>query len=348
MSAPQLPVCKKAGCPAATTKNCAEGHSPLESCPWYSTNAPEEPTADLRGDPLDDSSVSDDDFVELPAGTPLTPEALNEFLRTKPIRLVSIAGDRESGKTTLICAIYEDFLKGRYEDLLFGGSRTLVGFEERSHESRTASGRVLPDTAHTSHGEGLRFFHLGIAPAAEDSGPQLELMMSDRAGETYAAARDKPPLSRDLIELVKADRVAILLDGKRVVAPETRGSATQGVRKLLRALIDGGALTKHSNVQVILTKEDLVLKADKAAEIQQRIADFFDLLKRDFEDALGSLTFWRVAARDPDGESDSGLAPLLRNWLTPTPTHVPRTPLSGPRSGEFDRLLDRADLGYLP
>jgi Double-GTPase 2 len=344
MSDTIAPSCRKPGCQSATTKSCAEGHVPLDSCPWFGTNGPRD---DFPSEPKDGAASADTSLVILPSGAPLSPQTLDEFLRAYPIRLIAIVGDPDSGKTTLICAVYECFLKGRFPDWRFTGSRTLVGFEERSHDSRTASGRVTPDTARTPLAESAQFFHLGTR-VVDDAAAHTELMLADRAGEAFAAVRDKPAIGAQLIEVVKADRVAILLDGKRVVDSETRGSAMQGVRKLLRALINGGAITKRSEVQILLTKKDLIAKAENAPALGQKIDDFFRLLVRDFGSEVVRLSFWEIAARDPSGDTPTGLAALLTDWLEIERTAAPRAPISGSRRSEFDRLLDRAGLDYLP
>jgi hypothetical protein len=206
----------------------------------------------------------------------------------------------------------------------------------------------MPDTAHTSLAEGLQFFHLRVRAAADKAALPIHLMLSDRAGEAFTSVRDKPATSTQLIEVTRADRIVILLDGKRVANPETRGNATQGVRKLLRALIDGSAITNQSDVQILLTKKDLIANVDDPVELQRRVNDFFQLLTRDFASRVGRLTFFEVAARDPSGKTTSGLDTLLKDWLAVKKTEVKRAPIAGPRVSEFDRLLDRAGLKYLP
>jgi hypothetical protein len=173
-------------------------------------------------------------------------------------------------------------------------------------------------------------------------------MLSDRAGEAYGFVRDRPSAAGDLVEVIRAHRVSMLLDGNRVVDPESRGNAMQGVRKLLRALLDGGAISSASDVQIVLTKRDLIASADNSELLVQRIREFVDLLTRDFKSKVGRLTFWEIAARDPSGETPSGIETLMSDWLTKDTADVKRAPVSGPRASEFDRLLDRADLEYLP
>src|ERR1043166_5638481 len=127
-------TCEKADCKVLTTSACAEGHAPLESCPHYGK------TPDLH-------SIDSDEDVEIEMPTPkvsielvpissgeaLTPAEVEDFLRWRPATLIAIVGDRDSGKTTLLAALYGCFLKGPFASHLFVGSRTLVGFEKRVH-----------------------------------------------------------------------------------------------------------------------------------------------------------------------------------------------------------------------
>ena len=337
-----VPRCHKHGCQSAQTALCAEGHTPLESCPWFGANAPQ------QTDDLSTEDAEDIDFVKLSSGLPLAPEGVDELLRSRPVRLIAIVGDRDSGKTTLICSIYEKFLKGELTSWRFRGSRTLVGFEERSHNSRAVSRRATPDTPHTSIAEGLRFFHLCVESSDLVQNSRIDLMLSDRAGEVFVTVRDKPATGRDLIEVVNADRIAILLDGKRVVDPETRGNTMQGVRKLLRALIDGGAVTKMSAVQIVLTKRTLSIERSMRLTCDKRLTRFFQTLSVNFRPKLSSLELLGTAARDPLAETNSGLDDLLNDWLSVRAARVPKAAIAGLRATEFDRLLDRVGLEFLP
>ena len=178
-------------------------------------------------------------------------------MRWRDATFVTVIGDSYGGKTTLICALYERFRKGPFAGLSFAGSRTLVALERRSHYSRVDSGRVTPETAHTSLQEGLRYFHFAVAPNGQP-GKRADLLLSDRSGEVYRSARNNSTVVGTLPEIPQADRIVLLLDGRRVADPIERNGAIQSTRQTLRVFLDNDALGPTSIVQVVTTKFDLI------------------------------------------------------------------------------------------
>lgn len=283
-------------------------------------------------------------LVPLPSGDGLTPAEVDEFLRWRPARFVTIVGDRESGKTTLVCAIYNRFLRGPFAGYMLAGSRTFVALETRSHYSRVDSGGAVPDTARTSISEGLRFFHFCVAPVLHPT-THLDLMLADRAGETYRQARNNTALVAELTEVAKADRLVLLLDGARVAAPVERAGALQAVRQSLRVFLDNGAVNANSRVQVVTTKLDLLSNHGDSDLIKGQLKQFSDRLAADFASRVAELSFWEIAARDPQSVFGPahGLDALLKDWTTARPVDVRPKELAAPVSTEFDRLLLRTE-----
>jgi hypothetical protein len=283
------------------------------------------------------------DDVLLPSGDALDIEGVDAFLRWRSAILVSIVGDVGSGKTTLICAIYDQFLRGPFAGLIFAGSRTLMAFEQRSHYSRVESGGVRPDTQRTSLAEGLGFFHIALV-RSDPPHTRTDLMISDRSGEVYKEARSNSAIIPKLIEISKADYVVLLLDGAGLADPAKRAGALGSLRQTLQALLDGDALDLASQVQVVTTKLDLIEKHADQYEIEERLARFQSLLSRDFAHRLGGLSFWAVAARADDHTypSAKGVDSLLGSWVEPAAIVVSPTNRTMPHlESEFDRLLSR-------
>lgn len=342
--------CGKPGCEVARTGLCGEGHDPARSCPFYG----QEPSAELDAEHLEgvdaaEGEPAEEDRIPLPKGEALVPLEVDEFLRWRPATFVTIVGDRESGKTTLICALYDRFLKGPFADLLFAGSRTLIALEKRSHLARVESGLSQPDTPHTSISEGLRFFHFAVATAIRVD-TRTDLMLSDRAGEAYSRARGNSELVAELIEVIQADRLVLLLDGARVADPIERAGAMQSVRQTLRAFLDGGVLGASSVVQVVTTKIDLLAHHPEKQNIDARLATYRQRLDEDFGPRLAGLSYWDTAARDPTGgfAPAHGLDALVTEWVTQRPAAVARVKPSTPLRSEFDRLLLRTPMEVVP
>lgn len=338
-------TCGRSECEVSKTGICSEGHTPPESCPSFGQAISDIVVKLAEDHNAEDSNVLQDkktSRVSLPSGEALVLDEIDQFLLWKPIKFVTIVGDFDSGKTTLISSLYERFLRGKFAGYLFGGSRTLVGFEKRAHHSRVDSGRASPDTLRTSFSDGLRYFHLSLMRDG-DTLPGIELMLSDRAGEQYLKARNNSELINELIEVKKAQHVVVLLDGARLADPMQRHSAMQAVRQTLQAFLDNGALSNLSRVQVVTTKIDLLKKIPQLEILNTQLGDFRTRLLRDFGKLLAELSFWEIAARSQSGEFSAayGIDDLLASWCASIPPVVTRTQFRTKLTNEFDRLLSR-------
>ncbi|MBB5942854.1 hypothetical protein [Xanthomonas sp. 3307] len=282
-------------------------------------------------------------MANLCPGEALTLKEVSEFLLARAATFVAIVGERNSGKSTIICALYDRFLRGAFGGFSFAGSKSLIAFERRAHYSRASSGLEVPDTARTSLDEDVHYFHLALVDENQTS--RTDIFLSDRAGETYESARANTTLVSRLHEIPQACRVVVLLDGERVANPMQRSNAIHAVRQMIRALLDNDAIGRRSIVQVVTTKADLISGSKDAAAIQSHLDGFARELRRDVESRVSELTFWSVTARDPSGQATpaSGLDTLLRDWLTPKPqsreqANTPPLPLL---RTEFDKLVLR-------
>ena len=347
--------CSKLECEVASTGACAEGHAPLESCPFYGKASETDENFD---DDFENESVESDldfddvKFVDLPSGEALNAIGVEEFLRWRPIRLITVVGERDSGKTTLICSIYDQFLRGPFAEHYFAGSRTLIGLERRSHLSRLESGLDSPDTPRTSLSDGVRFFHFA-AVRMDERNARTDLMLSDRAGEKYRQARDKSEVVSELFEVAKADRLVLLLDGARLANPAERSNALTSVRHTLRAFLDGGAISCNTYVQVVTTKIDRIeIQSESEKQVIHKfLSDFKQRLCDAFRDRVGGLTFFEIAARDPDGNLPPAynVDQLVANWLEEIPYLLPTSQIRDlPLTSEFDLLLARTKMEVVP
>jgi hypothetical protein len=343
-------TCRKADCQVAVTGSCAEGHTPLASCPNYGDHSAER--SGIYDGELEEAAgeaPSEVERVSLPSGDALTPHEVDHFLRWRAATFVTVIGDSESGKTTLICALYDRFLKGTFAGLGFAGSRTLVALERRSHHARVDCGRAVPETARTSQLDNLRYFHFAVAPDGHP-GKRVDLLLSDRSGEVYRSARNNSTVVATLPELPQGDRIVLLLDGRRVTDPIERNGAIQSVRQTLRVFLDNEALGPTSIVQVVTTKIDLIAASPEKQEIADALVTFADRLSADFAPRVKSLSFHEIAARDPTTAfaPAHGLDTLIEEWATPRPRYTPPPPPPCALYSEFDRLLARTPMEALP
>lgn len=286
---------------------------------------------------------ADQRWVTLPTSTMLQLEGADELLRRRPASVVAIVGERNGGKTTLVSEIYERFLRGSFADSLFCQSLSLSGFERKSFLSRAESGAEHPDTPRTSAQDGLSFFHLAVAPLSAPKN-RVDILISERAGETYRGIRDNPDRAAEMIELCKADAIAFIIDGERVLDPRMRAEVFASARHIIRALHGAGTIKPASKVQLVTTKLDL-LSGDQAGDALAALTDFENRIIASFGE-IYSISAFRTAARDPKGnvEPGTGLAPLFLSWVTPLQP-LPMDEVAPPiLTDEFDRLLLRRAL----
>jgi Double-GTPase 2 len=283
----------------------------------------------------------DTGWVSLPSADLLSVEDADALLRWRPANLVAIIGERNAGKTTLIAELYERFLRGPFGGQMFAHSLTLLGFEQRSYLSRAFSGAAKPKTPRTPPQDVLRFFHLGLVPQ-DLSGARTDLLVSERAGETYRNVRDRPAEGLSLTEVVKAKTVAFIVDGERLADELRRAEAFASARNIFRALADAGAIPASAEVQLVTTKFDLIAGDDHEV-VRQMLSEFEERLAALYGPKFARFSTWRTAARDPEGVHDPawGVAPLLGSWLNPPAPPIPEPAPIPPLTDECDRLLLR-------
>ena len=222
-----------------------------------------------EGTPAPDSTEGA--WVELPSAGLLSILEADELLRWRFANLVSVIGERNGGKTTLISEIYDRFLRGPFAGHSFCHSRSLLGFEQKSFQARASSGGERPDTPRTSVGDGLKFFHLGVVSDATSI--RSDLLISERAGESYRELRDAPAKATNLIELAKARSIAFILDGGRVADSKRRAEAFASVRNIARAVTVGCNPASDVELQLVTTKFDL-LDSEAAKAGRDSLSEF--------------------------------------------------------------------------
>lgn len=295
---------------------------------------------DVFEQPQADQAVSlDTRWTMLPASTMLSTEEADALVRWRKASVITVVGERNGGKTTLVSQLYEQFLRGPFAQTLFSHSWSLQGFEKKNFQSRARSGGSRPETNRTSVQEGLGFFHLAVSDEA--SLLRTDLLISERAGETYRDMRDEPERATTLVEIRKASVIVLILDGERVSQVRTRHAVFGSVRSMARALLDSGSINQAARVQLVTTKVDL-LSGEAAAEALGALSEFEAALTALFRDRF-KLTSFRISARDPSGElaPGSGMDELLRSWIAPQSSGPQDEPVIPVLKSEFDLFLVR-------
>lgn len=278
-------------------------------------------------------------WTMLPPSEMLTLEDADRLLRWRDAAVIAVVGERHGGKTTLVTEIYGSFLRGAFADSLFCHSLSLLGFEKKSFQSRAVSEASYADTPRTSLSEGLRFFHLAVSD--EVALHRRDLLISERAGEVYRDARDRPDLAVEMIELRKATVAAFIIDGERVAVPRNRAEVFASVRNTIRAIVGSGNIAANTQIQLVTTKCDL-LEGDSMIDAREALTEFEQQIITMLAEEFKVLTF-RTAARNSTSSSSptSGLDLLLKSWLKPKNTTLLEKPKIPKLSNEFDKLLLR-------
>jgi len=180
--------------------------------------------------------------------------------------------------------------------------------------------------------------HLALARGRRDV---VDLVIADRSGETYAAARTSTDLIGTLDEFNLADRVCFLLDGGRLASKDDRTAYTRNFRQMINALHDNGALVRAGAAEILSTKLDITRRSD-AADIGF-LNDFEARVVSDFARKGLAISSHEVCALPKADRSVGivGLDDLVRRWTEsePLPDVAPRPVVGAPR--QIDRLLSK-------
>lgn len=344
--------CAQTGCTIASTGVCLEGiANATTNCPHYLAAEKQQGanTAGVREADLNEYEKSEEfaqptsaERVYLHDGGALDAEAAASVMREAITRVIVVAGPADSGKTTLVASLYEQFQSGSFGGFLFGGSRTLIGFEHRCFEARLASGRAEPDTERTKGRDVEKFLHLKLASEVTPATPR-DLLLSDLPGELFRLARDSQDECERIVALKRADHVAVLIDGAKLLTAAGRITAYDDARILTRSFVEAGMIGTSTILDVVFTKWDLVEGHADRGEIEAYAARIERTLHDQFSSRVGRLNIFRVVARDPNTGGQHGLEELLRSFVQDSllfSSRRPQFPAEELRS-EFDRFVYR-------
>lgn len=304
-------TCSNPDCRVAETGRCVEGLA-FSDCSHYGR------LPDVTDLPPDgETEVVQDAGIPLPAAGTLTPTDASRLLRAGNARIIALIGPSDAGKTSLIASLYDLLQEGPVNGLGYARSLTLHAFEQTCHDARAASRRGTPHNSRTPLGE-VRFYHLELGGGA--LGNRLSLILGDRAGEDYRNAADDISTVDTFLEIKRADSLTVLIDGQRLLNNLTRHNVRSEICLMLRALVEGGAVTGGQRLALVLTKLDMVHQSD----LRQRAdADFSGILARIqslFGQVFSEIQAFPVAA-SPKSEAvarGTGVAELLSFWLEPS------------------------------
>ena len=332
--------CNKDTCKYSTDGICVNGIENVEDCENFTiaqkTNIPksaleEEGKGERQENPLEELSATkpEDDsnkpksqdisfhhgkFLDLISSEIITAE--------NPTQIIVLAGGSDSGKTTLLASLYEMFQMGPFQGFLFSGSKTLPGFEKRCHLARIVSERSKADTERTKTIDRVELLHLRVLKESSGQDDPIELLFTDLSGERFEMVKNSTEECLKLTILSRADHFVLFIDGALLIDLEQRQRAFMDGRSLLRSGLDANMLGKHTLVEIIFSKWDLIEPENKETEHSAFIIQIEELIKSEFADSFNNLSFFKVAARPnstdgyPFGYNLDKVFPL---WVNQTP-----------------------------
>jgi len=334
-------LCSLQDCPVAADGQCLEGFGDPRECPNSSELAAGEDSSvddeadedefgvDLAGgdtsiDEALESAPSDSAWISLGGDRALTPEEADLVARNAPCRLVLVAGEFESGKTTLVVELYAQFLRGPFAGATFGGSHTLRALDARHHPARVESGEPVPVTDRTGE-EDMRLVHLRIQREARVH----NLLFSDVRGEFFENIIDGAAVSAEVPLAGRANVCLLLIDGAGVANVLHRQSMISRAQLLIAGLTEPGGLRDGTPVMILLTKGDL-LSADVKAWASSHMDSLSELAARRHLVPRALI----VAARPLDS-AQFGLEEVLDGVLPAPPDRLARVVEVQPGDRQF-------------
>lgn len=259
-----------------------------------------------------ESVIEDANNFTLPSGDALDEEELYLLTAKKNTRIIYVLGPVGSGKTTFESMIYECFLKNIDEELLFAGSETLLGFEQRLNNLRVVSGNSTAKMERTNIQERHCFLQLYL----KDKQENYSVVFSDISGEIFdRCVANKTNMEEDLKNLDLAQNIVLFIDGEALLDKSRRQGAVSQLRTFLQTLKSSNLYSPGYNIDIVISKNDVIYEKSNG-----NADSFIDNISEKFSDLKGAyiFRFYRIEALNGNSISDStstSLFELLKIWL---------------------------------
>jgi len=158
---------------------------------------------------------------------------------------------------------------------------------------------------------------------------------------------DDITISREFLEVRRADSITVLVNGKDLLDVGLRHNAKQEVVMILQGLIDGQVTNPKQRIALVLSKIDLIRTADDA--VRRRVESDFnetvEKVRRLFSTFFSEIHAFEVAAIPASTvvAHGYGLPEVLHFWIAPI-SQIAAPPVTLPRP---KRAMGRFGLGVL-
>jgi energy-coupling factor transporter ATP-binding protein EcfA2 len=257
------------------------------------------------------------DLFRLPSGRALTLNETYEITASEDTKIIMLVGPSACGKTTIETTLYQLFHNDKVGDYYFAGSKTIQGYEQRAYYTRTRSKQVKPMTPRTSRGVQETFLHLKVWNYKTNN--YHNLLFADLSGEDFEShIADVGAMQRDFGFIKSANYIIAIFDGELMSNKKKRNSTFEGMAQLLRTIYDAKIATERTNLQVVISKYDIVegnILEDPT--IEAFITRKKDELRQRLKTYTNEINFYNVAAIPDENTKFKvgyGVEGLLNSW----------------------------------
>lgn len=246
--------CSLAECTLSVTGVCVLSHVPASGCPNFVRSE------DVIGPSPGNTAKSELKTRPVNGGNELGTQELATLMARRYGTIVGVLGETGTGKTCLLSALYLLASIGELRaGLTFGGSNTLVGFEQRLRLLRAWQETGLPDqlAERTTLVDPRRpgFVHLAFV----DGPPRVarDLFFSDLPGEWTTDLIKRASAANRFQFLRRADVIVVAVQAPSLLRPERRHNEVQNGRILLQRLRDAVGVQQEVPIVFAITRCDL-------------------------------------------------------------------------------------------
>jgi len=284
---------------------------------------------DEESNPIEDNTIeevpqkSHTYAIKLFSGDYLALDEIKIITHKFSYKLITILGNPNCGKTTLLATLYDLFQVGPFYEFMFSGSLTQIGFEKSCHSSRLPSGNDIPDTDRTSS-QTFQYAHLALKKKDALNKKAINLLISNISGERYMDALERSQSMKEFSFIKKSDFLIIMIDGSKIANLKERSGELFNTNAFIQKAIEEGVFDKQTDLKIILSKWDL-LQTDTTFNFSETIEE---PINKKFQNRVNSIAFTKIASRplkqDEDVKLAFGIHDLLIEWCEPKQSKVYR------------------------
>jgi Double-GTPase 2 len=280
-------TCEKADCTVATTGTCLLSQPNPSECPHYRAKSaspasqaqevkPQE--SEPEPPPVDLSATARRASRTFHAGIELGTVDAADIMKSRYGHVIAVLGSTDVGKTCFLCSLYlmasNAMLPSGY---LFAGSQSLQAFEDRARGLREwKDGKLAKQLVDHTHLDTRQpsLLHLGLREASGER-RRFDLLLTDLPGEWTDNLVKKASAADAFKFLARADGIIVVVDGKLLMADETRHAVQQEMIYFVDRLAGTVGVSKVTPFVLWVSKSDEIDKlvppaaTELAAHIEQ-------------------------------------------------------------------------------